>query len=102
MGLTIFHGQYSATFNFWQDGTASLVGTMAIQAPFVLLQTLSVTSALTVTSIIMASALLVRGVQVVGGQLSAIADPPGSGDMGARATIRAILSALRMHGLIAT
>ena len=50
-----------------------------------------------------AGALLIGGGQVVGGRQPAIADPAGGTgiDVQARATITAILAALRNHGLIA-
>lgn len=50
-----------------------------------------------------ASELLVDGVQVVGAQGAAIADPSGGAtvDTEARAALASILAALRQHGLIA-
>lgn len=50
-----------------------------------------------------ASQLLVGGVQVVGAQAAAIANPAGGTtiDAEARATLASILGALRDHGLIA-
>ena len=65
--------------------------------------TLSLTSALTVTSTVGASAYLVGGMQVIGRQQSAITllDTLVS-DTAARSAISAILSALKAHGLISS
>lgn len=53
--------------------------------------------------VIAASAIEIGGVQVVGSQQGAIADPAGGSviDTQARDTLTLVLSALRMHGLIA-
>jgi hypothetical protein len=51
-----------------------------------------------------AQSFSVGGVQVVGSQQAAIADPSGGGtiDAEARAALAALLVAARTHGLIAT
>jgi Protein of unknown function (DUF2793). len=57
-----------------------------------------------VEGVLPASSLNVGGVQVVGGQIGAIANPAGGSfiDAEARAAVTLILNALRTHGLIAT
>lgn len=54
------------------------------------------------SGLVPASALLVGGMQVVGGRQGAIADPTGGGtvDAEARAALLLVLRALRVHGLI--
>ena len=51
-----------------------------------------------------ASRLMVNGMQVVGSQAGAIADPAGGTiiDAEARAAVSEMLAALRQHGLIST
>ena len=57
-----------------------------------------------VSGVLTASSLKIGGVQVVGNQIAAIADPTGGAviDSEARTAIGFVLEGLRAHGLIST